>query len=52
MTLNGWQIKNIVIIKTVLKMNFFILNPLGFKKWGHSSEMQNDDLIHREGLKG
>ena len=29
-----------------------ILNPLVFRKLGHSSEMQNDDLIQRKGLKG
>ena len=28
------------------------LKALGFGKLGHSSEMQNDALMHREGLKG
>ena len=30
----------------------FVLKPLGFRKVSHSPEMQNDDLMHRGGLKG
>ena len=29
-----------------------VLKSLGFRKLGHSSEMRNDALKHREGLKG
>ena len=28
----------------------FVLKPICFRKLCHSSEMQNDDLMHREGL--
>ena len=31
-------------------MTIFVLNPLGFRKLNHSSEMQNDALMHRKGL--
>ena len=31
-------------------MTFFYLKPLDFRKLGHSSEMQNDGLMHREDL--
>ena len=31
---------------------FFVLKSPGFKKLGHSSEMRNDALMHRVGLKG
>ena len=33
-------------------MKIFVLKPAGFRKLSHSSEMQNDALMHREGLKG
>ena len=33
-------------------MNFLVLKPPGFRKLSHFSEMRNDALIHREGLKG
>ena len=33
-------------------MKIFGLKPLGFRKLGHFSEMRNDVLMHREGLKG
>ena len=33
-------------------MKIFALEPLGFRKLINSSEMQNDALMHREGLKG
>ena len=46
--LNG---KTIVIIKTV-PWTFSIKNPLDLGKLSHSSEMQNDTLMHREDLKG
>ena len=29
-------------------MNIFVPKPLGFWKLCHSSEMQNDNLMHRE----
>ena len=29
-----------------------VLKPLDCKKLGHSTEMQNDALMRREGLKG
>ena len=47
MTLSVWQMKtNIVIIK-----QFHSETPL-CKKLSNSPEMQNDALMHREGLKG
>ena len=33
-------------------MKIFVLIPLGFTKLSHFSEMQDDALMHREGLKG
>ena len=30
----------------------FVLRPIGFRKLGHSSEMQSDALMHSEGLNG
>ena len=33
-------------------MKIFDLNPLDFRKLNHSSDMQNDALLHREDLKG
>ena len=33
-------------------MKIFDLNPLGFRKLSYFSEMLNDALMHREGLKG
>ena len=33
-------------------MKMFALKLLGFRKLSHSSEMRNDALMHREGLKG
>ena len=33
-------------------MKKMVLKSLGFRKLSHSSEMQNDALMHREGLKG
>ena len=33
-------------------MKIFVLKPLGFRKRSHCSEMQNNPLMHREGLKG
>ena len=30
----------------------FVLKSLGFFKLSHSSEMQNDALMHRDGLEG
>ena len=33
-------------------MEIFVLKSLGFRKLIHSSEMQNDALRHRDGLKG
>ena len=30
----------------------FVLKPLGSTKLSHFSEMQDDALMHREGLKG
>ena len=33
-------------------MNMFVLNPLVLRKISHFSEMQNDALVQREGLKG
>ena len=33
-------------------MTIFVLEPLGFRKLSHSSEMRNDALVHREGLEG
>ena len=33
-------------------MKMFVLKPPGFMKLSHYSEMRNDALMHREGLKG
>ena len=33
-------------------MQICVLKPPGFRKLSHSSEMRNDALMHREGLKG
>ena len=33
-------------------MKNFVPKPLGFTKLSHFSEMQDDALMHREGLKG
>ena len=33
-------------------ITIFVLESLGFRKLSHASEMQNDALMHREGLKG
>ena len=33
-------------------MKIFVLKPLGFRKLSYFSEMRNDALMHREGLKG
>ena len=33
-------------------MKIFVPKPLGFTMLGHFSEMQDDALMHREGLKG
>ena len=33
-------------------MQIFVRKPPGFRKLGHSSEMENDALMHREGLNG
>ena len=33
-------------------MKIFVLKLLDCRKLGHSSEMQNDALMYREGLKG
>ena len=33
-------------------MKIFVVKPVGFRKLSHSSEMQNDAFMHREGLKG
>ena len=43
--------KNILFLLNC-SMNLFVLNPIGFRKLGHFSGMQNDALMHREGLKG
>ena len=33
-------------------MNFFVLKLIVFRKLNNSSEMQNDALMHRDGLQG
>ena len=33
-------------------MKIVVLKPPGFRKLSHFSEMRNDALMHREGLKG
>ena len=33
-------------------MKCFVLQPPGFRKLSHSSEMRNDALMHRDGPKG
>ena len=33
-------------------MKISALKSLRFKKWSYFSEMQNDALMHREGLEG
>ena len=33
-------------------MKSFVLKPPNFRKLNYSSEMRNDALAHREGLKG
>ena len=33
-------------------MKIFVLKPVGFTKLSDFSEMQDDALMHREGLKG
>ena len=42
--------KYILLINS--SMGIFVLKPLGLRELAHSSEMQNDALMHREGLKG
>ena len=42
--------KDITIIKT--ENRIFVLKPLDFRKFSHYSEMRNDALMHRQGLKG
>ena len=32
--------------------DFFVVNPLGFRKFSYSLQMQNNALMHCEGLKG
>ena len=51
---NKDDLKSVTIAKkTVLLLNssmtIFVLKPLGFRKLGHYSEMQNDALVYREG---
>ena len=43
--------KNILLLSTS-SIKKIVLNPLVFKKLSHFSEMHNDALMHREGLKG
>ena len=33
-------------------MKILVRKPLGFRTLNHSSEMQSDSLVHREGSKG
>ena len=33
-------------------MKNLVLKPLDFRKLSHTSKMQNDALMHHEGLKG
>ena len=40
----------VIIINSSTKI--VILKPLGFRNLSHSSDMRNDALMHREGLKG
>ena len=35
-----------------LSMKIVVLKQIGFRRLSHSSEMQNDALMHREGLMG
>ena len=39
-----------VIIKTIPRN--FVVKTLAFRNLSHSSELQNDALMYREGLKG
>ena len=43
--------KNILLILNSSK-KFFVLKHIGCRKLSHFSAMQNDALMHREGLKG
>ena len=43
--------KNILLLLNS-SMETLALQPLDFRKLNHSSEMQHDSLMHREGLKG
>ena len=43
----SWK-KDIVIIKQFHE--FFVIKPILFRKLSQFSEMQNDSLMHREGL--
>ena len=43
--------KKISLLLGEFHENVSFLNPL-VQKLGHSSQIQNDDLMHREGLKG
>ena len=41
-----------ILLLLLNSITIFVLESLGFRKLSHASEMQNDDLMHREGLKG
>ena len=50
---NDWQMKKNIAITCIEEFREkSILKPLGFRKLNHSLEMDNDDLMHPEGLKG
>ena len=47
----GNKLKKIVLLLTS-SINEIVLKPLILENLGHFSEMRNDALMHREGLKG
>ena len=47
----GGKWKKIIVIIETIPWKFSFQTP-SFRKWSHSSEMQNDALLHREDLKG
>ena len=52
MTWSGWQMKKILLFLKQFHKNFCSKTTMpGLRKLSHSSEMRNDALIHREGLR-
>ena len=47
-----WQMRKRYLNDRTIPGKKIVLKRLGFRKLSNSSEMQNDALKHREGLKG